>query len=52
MRNEELLKELDEQYPNKIDGITTKEEFDERVIQRALINHIRLMVTPPKKKDK
>ncbi len=51
MRAEEILDELDKAYPNTIDGIATKEEFDERVIQRALINHIRLMVTP-KKKDK
>ncbi len=51
MRNEELLEELDKAYPNSIDGIKDKEEFEKRKIQRELINHIRLMVTP-KKKDK
>ena len=51
MRMEELLEELDAVYPNSIEGIATKKEFNERVVQRALINHIRLMATP-KKKDK
>ena len=52
MRMEEILAELDIQYPDSIDGIETKEELDERKVQRKLINHIRLMVTPQKKKDK
>jgi len=52
MRMEDVLTELDIQYPDSIDGIETKEELDERKVQRKLINHIRLMITPPKKKDK
>jgi len=52
MRAEEILTELDIQYPDSIQGIETKEELDERKVQRKLINHIRLMTTPQPKKDK
>jgi len=51
MRAEEILEELDKNYPDSIDGISSSKEFETRKIQRELINHIRLMVTP-KKKDK
>ena len=52
MRPEEILEELDKQYPNSVDEIKDEEEFAKRKIQREMINHIRLMVTPQKKKDK
>ena len=52
MRIEEILDTLDIQYPDSIEGIKNQEEFLERKIQRKLINHIRLLVTPTSKKDK
>ena len=52
MRPEEILEELDKQYPDSIDEIKDEEEFAKRKVQRKLINHIRLMTTPQPKKDK
>ena len=50
MRMEDVLAELDIQYPDSLRGIETKEELNERKIQLRLINHIRMMVTPQNKK--
>ena len=50
MRAEEILEELEKQYPDSLSGIESKEELDERKVQIKLISHIRLMVTPQKKK--
>ena len=52
MRAEEVLEVLDTEYPDSIDEIKDEKEFLERKIQRELINHIRLLLTDKKKKDK
>ena len=52
MRAEEVLEVLDTEYPDSVDEIKDEKEFLERKIQRALINHIRLLITPSSKKDK
>ncbi len=52
MRAEEILVVLDTEYPDSIDGIENEKQFFERKIQRELINHIRLLVTPKSEKDK
>ena len=52
MRIEEVLEVLDTEYPDSVDGINDEKEFLKRKIQRELINHIRLIVTPTSKKDK
>lgn len=49
MRVEELLKELEKEYPNTVDSVGTAAQFEERKIQIRMIEHIRLIVTPPKK---
>jgi len=51
MRIEDVLTELDIQYPDSIEGIKTKEQLEERKVQRNIISYIRLLVTPSKKKD-
>jgi len=52
MRAEEILENLERDYPDTLEGIETKEQLEERKVQIKLINHIRLMVTPQKKKEK
>jgi len=52
MRTEEILENLERDYPDTLEGIETKEQLEERKVQIKLINHIRLMVTPQKKKEK
>ena len=52
MRTEEILENLERDYPDTLEGIETKEQLEERKVQIKLINHIRLMVTPQKKRSK
>ncbi len=52
MRAEEILENLERDYPDTLEGIETKEQLEERKVQIKLINHIRLMVTPQKKRSK
>jgi len=50
MRVEDLIEELETQYPDTVDGLLTKEDLIERQAQIKMIAHIKLIVTPPKKK--
>ena len=51
MGNEDLLKTLEEEYPNTIDGIENMNDLIKVKAQQELVAHIRLLLTPaPKRK--
>ena len=52
MRVEDLLEELDKQYPDSALALQalTERERNEYIAKLELIAHIRLIVTPPKKR--
>ena len=50
MRIEDIIDELEKQYPDTVSSIQTFEELLVAKAQQEMINHIKLMVQEPKRR--
>jgi len=50
MRVEELIEELEKQYPDTVMDVKDRDDLIKRQAQVEMIEHIRLIITPPKRK--